>query len=110
MAEMRLALAVCLFHLRPHRVAIVAMKGIAVDDRRLDAFAAKDLLKGHRLGGRRSTRQHSDGNDRMPGRHISPPLARRSYYASGGLPDTRQFRFGSGDDLLTKQPTRGRAR
>jgi hypothetical protein len=55
MAEMRLALAVCLFHLRPHRVAIVAMKGIAVDDRRLDAFAAKDLLKGHRHGGRART-------------------------------------------------------
>ena len=48
MAEMHLALALRLGHLRPHVIAIVAMKGVAVDDHRLDTLAAKDLLKGRR--------------------------------------------------------------
>jgi hypothetical protein len=55
MAEMHLALALRLSHFRPHVIAIVAMKGIAVDDYRLDALAAKDLLKGRRDGSRART-------------------------------------------------------
>ena len=51
MAEIALVVGVRLFHPRVHVVAIVAMEGIAIDDRRVDALAPKDLLKGRRHGG-----------------------------------------------------------
>ena len=55
MAEMHLALALRFGHFRPHDIAIIAMKGIAVDDHRLDILAAKDLLKGRCHGCRAGT-------------------------------------------------------
>ena len=55
MAEVHLALTLGLGHFCPHAIAIVAMKGIAVDDHGPDTLAAKDLLKGLRHGCRAGT-------------------------------------------------------
>jgi hypothetical protein len=52
---MHLAIVLRLGPLHSHLIAIVAMKGIPVDDCRPNTLAAKDLLKGRRHGRRART-------------------------------------------------------
>src|SRR6516164_6859533 len=61
--------------LRPphsHLISVVAMKGVAANDHCVDAFTAKDVLKGRRYGRRACARRTCDRNDRIFGRHVSP--------------------------------------
>ena len=73
MAEVQIAVGLGLLHRRAHRLAVVAMEGIAFDDLRLELFTPEDVLKAfhHRRGAGARGAGHRD--DRMLDGHGRSP-------------------------------------
>ena len=61
-----------------HRLAVVAVEGVALDERRLDLLAAEDLLEDALHGGRAGARRAGDRDDRdaWPTSFFSPRSGR----------------------------------
>ncbi len=62
MAEMVVAGQPRLFHHPFHRLAVVAMEGVALDDDGADLFAAENMPEGARNGGRTGPRRAGNGD------------------------------------------------
>ena len=69
MAEVRIAASRLLGHLLAHRRSVVAVEGVAFDERGLDPLAAKDLVEGLRHRGGAGSRGAGDGDDGVADRH-----------------------------------------
>jgi hypothetical protein len=67
MAEVPVAGGLRFGHRHLHRVAVVAVEAVALDDGGLDALAAKDVLEGSGDGGGACAGGSGDGNDGMFG-------------------------------------------
>jgi len=59
-------------HALGHPGAVVAMEGIALDERGVDVLAPEDLGERLRDRGRPGARGPGDRDDRMEGRHVVP--------------------------------------